>query len=611
MQLTTALTTIMAVIIAYSIIKYGLLSPMSFSIQKKLVVSFLVIILVVSSSALITANTISTENIKQQTFENLESVARSKANWLDLYFSELENDILVLGASPFVNQILDEKLSLESISAKSSIRETAKRVAGEVENYIKTHPDMTIEDLQNDSVFQDIAVQPVGDTGYTALTDYDTLICRFHKKESTVNLDLHILADKLPGFWSIMSKTQGGLEAEGFYGWEEEGVVRNKYMYISIVQNVTTNDSVGLSVAATAYVDEYSTSLELSWNAEEYLQYYKDAQEYSDILLVGSNGDVWWTAAKDDELGTNLFTWIYNDTQLSYAFKAAKFKGVSNFSDLEPNEHSNLPFFYVSTPVYANDIYAGALILRISVKQINEIMLDITGLGETGEAYLVGPDFLLRSKTRHSMHNNSILEQNVDTENIRNGFEPVGNAEEHVGHAAVSPFLDYRDVRVIGTHYYIDRMNWVLVAEMDETEILEPVNLMQDRMIIVFVFITFFGIVFSLLISRSLSKPIINLKTVVKEMESGNFNARIDVRSDDEIGGLSKSFNIMAKSLKKHTENLEDQVNARTKEFKENITELEKFKKVTVGRELKMAEMKKEIKHLKEKQKNKGDDSND
>jgi len=54
------------------------------------------------------------------------------------------------------------------------------------------------------------------------------------------------------------------------------------------------------------------------------------------------------------------------------------------------------------------------------------------------------------------------------------------------------------------------------------------------------------------------------------------------------------------KELKELTESLDEQVKQRTKELQEKIKELEKFHKLAVGRELKMIELKKEIKELKE-----------
>jgi len=143
--------------------------------------------------------------------------------------------------------------------ASQSIRDKALGVAKQIEIYLKSNPDLTLKDLQNDPYFTDIAVQDVGMTGYTAVTDYETLICRFHKNPELIDFDLSATASSLPGFWNIMSRTKGGMEAEGIYDWiEPDGSIREKYMYIAVV-GPKTADGVGLHVAATTYLDEYFT----------------------------------------------------------------------------------------------------------------------------------------------------------------------------------------------------------------------------------------------------------------------------------------------------------------------------------------------------------------
>jgi HAMP domain-containing protein len=170
---------------------------------------------------------------------------------------EMQKSISELGTTATTTS----SAALNDLAAKI-ITQKAVDVAKQVEIYLKDHPKMTIKDLQADSYFQGIAVQSVGQKGYTALTDVDTLTCRFHKSPKIVNMDLSGLATPYPGFWGIMSKTKGGVPAEGFYKWMEtsgdlKGQETNKYMYIAIV-NGKTADDVTLSVAATTYVDEFS-----------------------------------------------------------------------------------------------------------------------------------------------------------------------------------------------------------------------------------------------------------------------------------------------------------------------------------------------------------------
>lgn len=142
--------------------------------------------------------------------------------------------------------------------AEDFIRQKVLDVVLQLELYLQAHPEMTVEELQNDSTFRDIAVQHVGKKGYTAVQDVDTAINRFHKDSKIENLDLHSLSDKLPEFWTIMEASLDGRYSHGYYNWKEpNGELRKKFMYIAPL-NEKTADGVRLGVAATTYIDEFT-----------------------------------------------------------------------------------------------------------------------------------------------------------------------------------------------------------------------------------------------------------------------------------------------------------------------------------------------------------------
>ena len=131
----------------------------------------------------------------------------------------------------------------------------------------------------------------------------------------------------------------------------------------------------------------------------------------------------------------------------------------------------------------------------------------------------------------------------------------------------------------------------------------------------------FLGTLISFIFSEKITKPFNFLIEETKNIANGNLGHQIKIKTGDEIEELADAFNQTTKKLEKsHTaleeaktvleikvnartkelkelnENLDKRVKEKTKELTEKIEELERFQKLTIGRELKMIELKEEIK---------------
>lgn len=138
---------------------------------------------------------------------------------------------------------------------EQSIHAQALSVAHQIELYLHAHPELDLHDderLESDTALAGIAVQPVGETGYTAIFD-EKGITHFHSNPAVVGMDMSTLAEKLPDFWAIFSASMDGTPFNGYYDWEEaDGQIRTKYMSVVPVGDTR------LRVAATTYIDEFS-----------------------------------------------------------------------------------------------------------------------------------------------------------------------------------------------------------------------------------------------------------------------------------------------------------------------------------------------------------------
>jgi methyl-accepting chemotaxis protein len=99
--------------------------------------------------------------------------------------------------------------------------------------------------------------------------------------------------------------------------------------------------------------------------------------------------------------------------------------------------------------------------------------------------------------------------------------------------------------------------------------------------------------------------PLKQIGTIVSQVAKGDLSARITLDSQDEIGELSRAFNAMTQDLQSRTtsiDNLNNEIAERKKieeESAKHARELEIFYKVSMGREERIIELKKEVAMLK------------
>lgn len=155
------------------------------------------------------------------------------------------NSLKELGSA----SVMESAASLNKLG-EQIIQEKAESVARQIEIYLEAHPGRSGVSLADDPRLQEIAVQRVGETGYTAVHN-NKGINYFHVNPKIVRTDLHGLASRLPDFVKVMEAGLHG-PAGGYYDWKDvDGKIRPKYMFSASVEG--TN----LIVAATTYIDEF------------------------------------------------------------------------------------------------------------------------------------------------------------------------------------------------------------------------------------------------------------------------------------------------------------------------------------------------------------------
>ena len=198
----------------------------------------------------------------------------------------------------------------------------------------------------------------------------------------------------------------------------------------------------------------------------------------------------------------------------------------------------------VVSPVFADnskkgDEPIGVIILKTRTTAMDNILLERSGLGDTGEVYIVDDKFLMLSESRFL--ENVEMQQEVDTLSVQKCFN---EGEDHLG-----VYTDYRNVPIYGSSYCAIDLGIVLLAEIDKAEVEKPIEVLKDRIVLTGITITIVMGIIAFVISKSLSKPLIKLKGAANKISSGDFGVRTNIDTKDEIGELSYAFDSMAQKL--------------------------------------------------------------
>ncbi|MEN6617461.1 MAG: ATP-binding protein [Syntrophorhabdus sp.] len=141
---------------------------------------------------------------------------------------------------------------------EASIRQKAHDIAAQLSLTLQSHPYMTLGDLKRDRHFRRVAVQDIGERGYTGLLETQTGIIRFHRDRRIEGIDSRRFAQKMPEYAAIVRAGRNGKTSGGYFDWiEENGTVSKKYMYIVPLSDVTA-DGTQLSVFVTTYFSDFN-----------------------------------------------------------------------------------------------------------------------------------------------------------------------------------------------------------------------------------------------------------------------------------------------------------------------------------------------------------------
>src|SRR2546423_10645362 len=147
------------------------------------------------------------------------------------------------------------------------------------------------------------------------------------------------------------------------------------------------------------------------------------------------------------------------------------------FTDYAPYAPAfGTPMSFMSTPVFGThdtDRLLGAIVLFVSLTEIERTLTEHSGFGSTEETYVVGPDLRMRSSSRFHAEPTS-LKLVVDTDAVHRAL---------AGNEGTIQQLDYRKEGVLSSFAPLSfaGVTWAILAEIDIKEVLIPARALRLR----------------------------------------------------------------------------------------------------------------------------------
>lgn len=285
-------------------------------------------------------------------------------------------------------------------------------------------------------------------------------------------------------------------------------------------------------------LESINSKCELATEPENFLKGFLEGNKFfSNIVFIDTTGN----------------TFLFDGTSIQNKYNYHKPFEITSIKDglYETLENGDGFRLSITKVIVRKNMIIGKIQLELSKEFIDDIMLENNvhnGLGESGETYLVGKDYYLRTSSRFI--NNSVNKVVAKT---------VAVDEALAGKTSTRIIKDYRDISVLSSYspLKIKGLDWVIIAEIDEDEAMIPINSLENSIVFLSITISLILLGFVAVLANSLLGPLRKLKHETERIYSGDYGRIINMDLKNEIGDLIIAFNKMSLQLKVQEEKIE------------------------------------------------------
>ncbi len=339
------------------------------------------------------------------------------------------------------------------------------------------------------------------------------------------------------------------LKEDGLNRWVEDQ--RRDVVFIAWLPEVQAQTGELLSHQASE--PEYQAAYAL---LSEYLRFIVTGMSDSEeLLILDLNGDIVLSTDKAHE-GQSRAEELY----------FSQGKSSTYVQNVYPSPLTGRPTITIATPLFDRDKRrVGVLASHLNLARIDRIIFERTGLGESGETYLVDPSNVFVSESR--LDGQQFPEgSSVHSKGIEAALQGIDGS---------GLYLNYRGTPVVGVYRWIGDQQVALLAEMSQIEAFAPARRLAWTIFLIGLISIGLLAIGIYLLARQIARPILTITDTAIQVAAGDLSPVAPVLTEDEVGVLARAFNQMTRELRVLYEGLEKKVAERTAELTQANTRLQ------------------------------------
>ncbi|PJC85046.1 hypothetical protein CSW98_16845 [Vibrio sp. HA2012] len=251
--------------------------------------------------------------------------------------------------------------------------------------------------------------------------------------------------------------------------------------------------------------------------------------DFDDILLVDPQGNVTYSANKNDDFGTNLLTGIYRNSNLGKTFRTLQQTVAQSHKDIEEytpvimsdfSGQGDKSYAWFAAPIIQQGYLHSYVLLRLPMTGISRIITDNAG-NESLKTLLVGSDLLPRTLgiTDSQIKNRQMILKKTLS-----------------GEACVSNYTNSQNTDVIAayTPVRVNNHHWALLTEAPGNRANNKIVHLKQILIISVLFTAALALLTSYTLFTAPSSPLLKLLLTAEKSTSHGQEKELNQQQDQE-----------------------------------------------------------------------------